>query len=345
MAYRTATTRWLRTLFGGKSVDMKCICLQRGYRCALILLFLLCLCPPFATSAETLIISAQQQFSFAQHLFDSGQFQNAATEFDRFAIFFKDDPRRRKALFNAGHALLKAGDITNALKRFNRLSAREPLDEVATDAYFMSAECHLQMNNSGQALIQLRNLTMVSNDRHIIDKAYLRMGWIQIQRMDWLGAERFFAHISANGRQRHNIDRIEQELHMVEHLPYKNPTLAGTLSILPGAGQLYCERYEDALAAFLVNSGLAWAAVESFDNDLNGLGSMITLVGLGFYMGNIYGAVSSAHKYNLNKKHGFIENLKQHLVVGFSVTPGDTYGETGEGLCSGGLTLSFNYQF
>lgn len=319
--------------------------LKYDYRFALVCLLSLCLNLPGAASAETLTISADAQFAFAQQLFDTGQFKNAATEFDRFVFFFPNDDRFRKAGFNAAHALFKNENVADALKRFKQLTAQDhPLDEVAVDAFFMSSECYLRFNNVDQALIQLRKLTLVSNDRQIIDKAHLRMGWIQIQQMNWHGAQRTLARISVDGRRRHNIDRIEQELQTVEALPRKKPALAGTLSILPGAGQLYCGRYEDALAALLVNGGLAWAAVESFENDLTGLGSMITIVGLGFYMGNIYGAISDAHKYNLQKKQGFIENLKQHLVIGFSIGSDGTYGGLNENRAEGRLALSFNYQ-
>jgi len=36
------------------------------------------------------------------------------------------------------------------------------------------------------------------------------------------------------------------------------------------------------------------------------------MVGIGFYAGNIYGAVTSAHKYNREQRTGFIEALKQN---------------------------------
>lgn len=43
---------------------------------------------------------------------------------------------------------------------------------------------------------------------------------------------------------------ISEELEKEKQIARKNPRLAGFLSILPGAGQFYCERYQDALVAF-----------------------------------------------------------------------------------------------
>jgi hypothetical protein len=56
----------------------------------------------------------------------------------------------------------------------------------------------------------------------------------------------------------------------------KNPTTAGLLSIIPGAGHLYCERKRDALISFFLNGAMIYAAYEAFDHDLDVLGGIIT---------------------------------------------------------------------
>ena len=71
----------------------------------------------------------------------------------------------------------------------------------------------------------------------------------------------------------------------------------------------------------MVNGGLIWAAWESFDNELYALGSVITVVGFGFYAGNIYGAVSSAHKVNRDRDAEFRENLNRYRKLNLSVAP------------------------
>ena len=98
----------------------------------------------------------------------------------------------------------------------------------------------------------------------------------------------------------------------------KSPALAGTLSIIPGGGQLYTHRPKDAAVAFVLSVGTFWAAHDAFDNDQNALGSLLAVIGLGFYAGNIYGAVTSAHKYNRNATEEFIENLKRNTKIRFS---------------------------
>lgn len=78
------------------------------------------------------------------------------------------------------------------------------------------------------------------------------------------------------------------------------------------------ERYQDAFIAFLLNGGLILAAYESFDKGHNALGGLLTFVGFGFYAGNIYGAVTGAHKFNRKENGQFIYKLRKNTRVNLS---------------------------
>ena len=266
--------------------------------------------------ASPLVIDAQRQLKYAEQLYAEGQFRRAAEEYDRYAFFFPESPLRRTTLLKAGQAFLQAGDPSTALKRFNDLTQLAHPDPVAADAHFLASECHLRMGNPNLAVMELQNLITRTDDSALRDNAYLRIGWIFIDQMDWSGARYALQRISPEGRARHKIEVLETELARTDEIPRKNPTLAGTLSILPGAGQLYCGRYEDALAALVVNGGLFLAAYESFDNDLDALGALLTIAGLGFYTANIYGAVTDAHKYNQARQQDFVSRIKQQVSIG-----------------------------
>lgn len=282
------------------------------------LLSLILFFPPMdmgSLHAASLTIDAEQQYRYAEQLDAEGQHRRAAEEFDRFAFFFPNHPRLRLSRFNAAAAFFRAGEKRLALKRFGELTRIDPLDKIAIESYFMMTECHLAEKQYGQAVLQMRNLIVLTDETELEDRAYERIGWIRIDAMDWDGARRAFDHMSPSARKKRRIDRLDVALADAKQLKRKRPVLAGALSVLPGGGQLYCGRYEDALAAFLVNGALAWASYESFDNDLNALGGLLAFVGAGFYASNIYGAVSSAHKYNLRQKKRFGDRLRhRHLL-------------------------------
>jgi tetratricopeptide (TPR) repeat protein len=286
-----------------------------GRLCSLLFVFNL-LALAFPAVPQALSIDSEQQFQFCEALFNNRQYQRAAEEYQRFAFFFPQDSRQRQARLKSGQAFLMAKDPLAALDVFRKLTSRDPLDSVAIESYFMMVECHLQMNAYTHAVVEMNNLIALSDDIGVRDRAYHRLGWLHIDQTDWISALRAFANISASQRSRYHVDELERELSRANHLPMRNPALAGTLSIIPGAGQLYCHRYEDALIAFAVNLGLFWAAHDAFDQEQYALGSLLSFVGLGFYAGNIYAAVSDAHKYNRFQKEKFGDSLKRHLVIG-----------------------------
>ena len=137
----------------------------------------------------------------------------------------------------------------------------------------------------------------------------------------------FFGEISPDNQKRYGVMQVRRSLGESDSIPRKNPTIAGLLSVVPGAGQIYVGRYKDALTAFIVNAGLILATVEAFDNELYALGGVIGFVEFGFYAGNIYGTVSSAHKYNRDRQTAFRDDLYRlrPLTISLGSVPGGAY--------------------
>ena len=111
-------------------------------------------------------------------------------------------------------------------------------------------------------------------------------------------ARKYLSKISAANVAKYSTDQYHNLIFKAEHAPKKNPVAAGLFAVIPGGGFLYCERFHDALITFLFNAGLMVAAYEAWDNDNKALAGVIGFVETGFYSGNIYGSITSAHKYN-----------------------------------------------
>lgn len=281
------------------------------------LLLLICL----AQAGTAATIDPHQQIEYADQLFDQGQYRRAAEEYQRFAFFFPDNPNRRKAILRSGQAFLQADDPHLALSRFKQLMDTFDPDALAIEAYFMSVECYLKLKSTTQAIAQLHNIIILVDADNVKDRAYHRLGWIYIDQTDWKNARQAIDRISDSGRRRLRVDELDAALSQFSSLARKSPALAGTLSIIPGAGQLYCDRYEDALIALLVNVGLFWSAYDAYDNEQYGLGSLLTFVGLGFYTANIYGAITDAHKYNQLRMQEYKDRLKLDYIIDSGPTP------------------------
>jgi hypothetical protein len=97
----------------------------------------------------------------------------------------------------------------------------------------------------------------------------------------------------------------------------KSATLAGVMSaIVPGSGRVYAKDNTNGLLSLLFIGGATWQAYSRFNK--NGISSISGWVyggfAFGFYLGNIYGSIKSAKKYNKNKFKEIDEQTKNYIL-------------------------------
>jgi tetratricopeptide (TPR) repeat protein len=291
-----------------------------------------------SAAQDVVIIDTESQYQLAQTLLDEQEFLAAANEFIRFIHLFPDHSSVPQAQYQAGLAFFYAGRTREAERHLKTAAyANSPAHPVSVSAMFTLGELYVMTDRPGDAVMVLRNLLMLSEDDPTKDKACFMLGWLMLDHGDQIQANsdypvypvkqarKYFSMISEDGQKHYRVQTVTQGLDSMQHIRQKNPKTAGILSIIPGAGFLYTERYRDALVSFLWNTTLILAAYKSFENDNPFLGGAVAFVESGFYAGNIYGAVTSAHKYNQKKKDDYIETLKQkhaRTVPGLSFQAG-----------------------
>lgn len=285
---------------------------------------------------ETLLLTPEAQFQFAEHYFQQGEYYRAIGEYERFIYFFPHADNVERARYKICLSYLKGERYQQAIEAFQGFIEEYPDSGYALKSYLGMGEAYLSLKKYDMALSSLQNLITIAPDQELRDEAYYQKGWVYLEMALWEKARETFENISPQNRDGYNLDQLMSELEKKRPLKRKNPTTAGVLAIIPGAGHLYCERRRDALISFLLNGAMIYAAYEAFDNDLEGLGVVIALFELGFYSGNIYSAVSSAHKYNRDQENRYLHYLKEHMSV--SISPA----RPGEGEA---IVLSYQFRF
>lgn len=273
---------------------------------------------PSIPFAATRIIDADAQLSFANRYFDAADYLRAAAEYERFIFFFPDDPRNEAIRLKAARAYHLGGEHQKAISLCQNLIAAAPDTPLAAQASFLASDAYLKLNAPDLAALQLHNLIASTTDPNIADEARYRKAWIYLETADWPQARQSLEAVSRDHRAQYRVDQLLERLTPEPDISFKSPKLAGFLSIVPGAGQFYCGRYQDALVAFLLNGGLILAAYETFSKELYALGGVISFVEVGFYTGNIYGAVSDAHKYNREQARSFLRRLETNFRLGLA---------------------------
>ncbi|MDM8515772.1 hypothetical protein QUF76_06200 [Desulfobacterales bacterium HSG16] len=317
----------------------------------LIIIFCLVFLTPYSAYADTVItISADKQFTFADSLFEEMKYLLCIAEFERFIAFFPNDSRVVQAEYQIGMAWFHLRHFNQAIAAFDKVVSLEAdtdyrEDDYSTRAFFRAGESHLNQANPGQAVTLFSNLIMLSKDQNVQDKANYKIAWIYMENFKWDRAMLHFDRISLANRTKYRLDFISNEFEKAEQIKseqtkirpartikQKSPALAGFLGIIPGAGYIYCGRYQDAVTSFIVNSAIATAAYAAFDDENYALGGIITMFGTGFYSGNIYGSVTSAHRYNKQQKRKFFDHIRENSRITLSAK------ETG-------LVLGFSFDF
>ena len=284
---------------------------------AVLILALLC---QAAGAGDILIIDADRQFAFAESLFKRLKFPQAAAEYQRFVHFFPDDPRVQLASFKIGQSYFEEGSWQAAIRELEAFAVRFSGSPLAARARFLISRCHRRLGDERGALAVLARLAAQSENPAVVDEAWYRIGWIRMEGLDWEGSRGAFDRIAERRRADYHLSAVYAGLEAAGELPRKDPRVAGLLAAVPGAGFAYCGRYRDALIALVANGLVIWAAVDSFDNGNNGLGVLLSVLGAGFYSGNIYGSIASAHKYNRRQARTLVERLKEDLQVGLAPT-------------------------
>ncbi len=275
--------------------------------------------PAHLYAAQEIVIDPERQFQFAEQYFQNGEYYRAIGEYERFIYFFPLSDKVELARYKIGLSFLNGEQYTEAIKAFDEFIEDYKNTGYAFKSYLKRSRAYVLLKRYDAALTGIKNLITIAPNQEIKDESYYQGGWIYLEMGLWEKAHKYFEEISVQNSIKYNLKEILMELDRKLPLRRKNPTTAGLLAIIPGAGHLYCERKKDALISFLLNGAMIYAAYEAFDHDLDVIGGVITFFELGFYSGNIYSAVSSAHKYNRDEKSKFLNYLKKNTKINISL--------------------------
>jgi len=316
----------------------------------LLLLLLPWACCGSAAGGSTVVIHGDEQYQYAEECFQDGDYAAAMVAFKRFVHFFPGDERKEPARFKIGLCHFHLEHYTRAADLFRQLSGSFSTSKISAESRFMLAKTYGRMGRSGSAKRVLQNFLAVAETRGLKDRICYELAWLSLERAGTMEkgaldrAEEWLDRIGDSGKARYNKNRIKTGIAEMKAMETKSPAVAGAAAIIPGAGFVYCRRYKDGLVSFLLNSCLIASAAASFDGGNTALGAVVSFVAAGFYSGNIYGSITSAHKYNRSKILPRLHRMEKQYRYDPS-RHWDLYGSSGKVSSSGGKMVVFRISF
>jgi TolA-binding protein/TM2 domain-containing membrane protein YozV len=250
------------------------------------------------------------QFEFAQKLFHENDYERAITEYKRCIFLFPESILSQEAALMIGHSYFKEERWSESVLSFGKFIERYPESSDIAEAYYYKGAGERRLKRYEDALSSLKTIQKLDSEEYR-DRAVVERALVNVDKDNWKKAQMLFSTLHEDSDYFDSALIFSKGLDNVGNMPRKSPILAGTLAAcLPGAGHLYTERYRDALVAFLLNGAFIGAAYEFFDDENYSAGIIASVFELGWYAGNIYSAVGSAHKFNRRMRDEFIEGLK-----------------------------------
>jgi hypothetical protein len=261
-------------------------------------LFLLLQFPP--ASGQDLFDSGNTT-RYADFLFNSGNYREAAEEYERL-LFLSDPAEERKIRLVQSYRL--SGRPSLARQRMHAIWERPALVSapVANEFFFLrivdrdfvGLEGSLQENpvlTDDEKLFYLASALLYQDDFH---RANELLQEIESQTLPGL----------------QSLQAISGD---AVGFPLKRPFVGGLLSaLLPGSGKAYVGNWEDGIISMVMVGMSAWQAYRGFDR--RGTGSVYAwsyaVIGTAFYIGNIYGSVKEVNRYNQHKKNGIHQRVE-----------------------------------
>ncbi len=176
------------------------------------------------------------------------------------------------------------------------------------------AKSWIALNNYSKSLLILKEITESKSENiDIVDEARILASVVYSKNFELEKAKSSIAFIDKKSKYFANAESNLEKINKAFTFKQKKPWIAGTLSIIPGLGYLYAKHPMTAFSALLANSLISYAAYTSFQSGNTGIGILTSMVGLGFYFGNINGAKNSVVRYNTETQDKLTKNINLHF--------------------------------
>lgn len=255
--------------------------------------------------------------SFAAELSAMGQAEAAWLEYERAAFLLGPGDAADRARFAGCAALAQREEAQGCWKHAAALAQphNAPLFR------FELAELRYQRGeySAAQAMLQ------VAPSPELADASAYREAWILLRTAGGEPARERLASVPSGAPLSAAALDFSAELAEDPQLPTRSPALAGAMSAaLPGLGQLYAGEARDGASALLTN-GLLIGGTAALAARKNWTGTAVVgTLALGFYAGNIFSAVNSAHRRNHRLQEAWLDELASRHELRVDLAPGAT---------------------
>lgn len=252
--------------------------------------------------------SLQQQFDYANNLFNQEKYYDAITELKRLQFFDTENIYSFQSNFLIGKSYKAGAKFDEAVKYFTLAEINAHSDNEHFDSKILNARANILRRTTKQAERILNDL--IEDPKFLSKQNEIKywIGWNYIFSDDW---DKAYDVFSAN-----NLDTTLADLckSVDEDLYDKNFAMYSSY-IIPGFGQFYTGEYLSGALSLSWNILFGYLKINSFMEDRVFDGIMIgNFLWLRFYSGN----TQNAEKFAVQKNLQISNNALKYLQLNFA---------------------------
>ncbi len=255
-------------------------------------------------ASGTYFAQADAVRGLAESLRLSGEYREAAVEYQRYLLSLGDDRRAEKesAWLQTIACYRQAKRPQIALRQLDSLDAQPAIsDSTRCRSCIERARClHLEGRTSA-ALNQIRQCSAgCARWPNAIGDLALLAAAEQMRLHQWDEVTKLANGTAvAEGPERQSLARLEALASRARTMRNPRPIVAGLLSTaLPGAGRVYAGRFAEGIYSFVLLALASWQCADGFHDDggSSAKGWTAGSIGLLLYFGDIYGSATTAKR-------------------------------------------------
>ncbi len=285
---------------------------MKTFKNALVLLIIIKFCATLsAGSAHCLNLASEADiYSFAENLFIGSDYYRAITEYKRLLFYFPNGNFSDDARFKIAKSYQLGGKFEISRDLFSDLAGQFTGKDLGSLCEFEAVESIFRSSNYESAAISYEKFLEEDRLAKFKDLASYRLGLSELHMRKPDDAISKFSSVNQGSKIFALSSEMADKTKEFKNLSRKSPALAGIMSaIIPGTGQFYNGRIRDGIIALITNGLFIWGSYEAYRRDYYSIGIITSVFALGWYSGNVYGAVNGAHRYNYLKEEAFFSKL------------------------------------
>jgi tetratricopeptide (TPR) repeat protein len=256
-----------------------------------------------AASKNGILLTQDLELKVADAFMVEHEYYRAITEYKKFLILFPESEKTDYVFLNIGMAYYHGEEYEASARTLANLRGKYPGSYYAPNALYFEALGYWKLKKYADAKTALKGITESYPDSDYAPLALVADAMLALDqdnaydgRIDLEKLVAAYPDHPASIKAKETFTLFDQ----YQNLPRKSETLAGIMSaVIPGSGYMYAEHYGDGITAFLINALAIVGTVTAVHNDNYAVAAIVGGVGLPFYLGNIYGSVNAAKKWNL----------------------------------------------